>query len=240
MTADQRDSVNLEELLDRASKVGQDAEVYHVRHRDEPVLFEANRLKIVETRESAGIALRIIKDGKIGFSSTSVLHDTDGLLRNTLELVPFGPEARLDFPSHRTFQPIEVYDPETERHPLKDMIDLVQAAIDRLRRNNSDLLCDASIAKGVTTVTVLNSRGGHATYTKSAFSVSVRGTIIDGTDMLFVGDGQSSCRPISDASQIVSAIEQQLEYCRNIAPAPVGQVPVVFTPRGVAGSLLGP
>ena len=240
MTADHRDSINLEELLDRASRVGQDAEVYHVRHRDEPVLFEANRLKIVETRESAGVALRIIKDGKIGFSSTSVLHDTDGLLRNTLELVPFGPEARLDFPSHRTFQPIEVYDPETERQPLEDMINLVQAAIDRLRRNNSDLLCDASIAKGVTTVTVFNSRGGHAAYTKSGFSVSVRGTIIDGTDMLFVGDGQSSCRPISDASQIVSAIEQQLEYCRNIAPAPVGQVPVVFTPRGVAGSLLGP
>ena len=61
----------LEDLLEKAAKVSQDAEVYHVHHRDEPVVFEANRAKLVETRETSGVALRIIKNGRIGFSSTS-------------------------------------------------------------------------------------------------------------------------------------------------------------------------
>ena len=72
-------------------KVSAAAEVFHVRHRDEPVIFEANRLKLVESRESAGVALRIIKDGKIGFSSTSDFRDPGKLVDKALEMSPSGP-----------------------------------------------------------------------------------------------------------------------------------------------------
>ena len=230
----------VERLLEKASKLADAAEVFHVQHRDEPVLFEANRVKLVETRETSGIALRIIKDGRIGFSSTSDLKSTDSLLDNALEMVTFGPEARLEFPSHRDFIPVEVYDPQTESLPLDDMVNLGQTAIDQLIKDRSDLLCDASVSKGVTTVTILNSRGGYASYTQSAFSVFVHGSVIKDTDMLFVSDGKSSCRPILDTFDIVESIQNQLEWSRDIVSAPVGQVPVVFTPRGMAGAILSP
>lgn len=233
-------SRGLEELLERVAKVSQEVELFHVQHRDEPVHFEANRVKLVETRESSGVALRIIKDGKIGFSSTSDLNNMEKLINNTVEMAPFGPDAKLDFPAYRAFPTVEVYDPKTEGLPLDDMINLGQGAIDRLTEHNSDLLCDATVSKSVTTVTILNSRGGYATYTKSGFSVYVHGTIVKDTDMLFVSDGESSCHPILDASKIVESIETQLELSRKIVPAPVGQVPVVFTPRGLAGALLFP
>ena len=231
---------NLQELLDSASKMSKDVEVFHVLHRDEPVHFEANHVKLVETRDSSGIALRMIKDGKIGFSSTSDTSNFENLISNTLEMVPFGPDAKLEFPSHRSFSPVEVYDPQTEELPVDTMVELGQGAIDRLIANNSELLCDATVSKGVTTITMLNSRGGFATYTKSVFSVFVHGTIVDGTDMLFVSDGRSSCHPILDTSEIVETIETQLNYSSKVVPAPVGTVPVIFTPRGLAGALLSP
>lgn len=230
----------LEELLEKATRVSQDAEVYHVRHRDEPVLFEANRLKLVETRESSGVALRIVKDGRIGLASASGIGNADGLIDRALEMAPFGPEARLEFPSRRDFSSVEVYDPETESLPVEDMINAGQIAIDRLIGRSPDLLCDVTVSKGVNTVTIINSRGGYASYTKSIFSASVHGTIVNGTDMLFVWDGKSSCHPLLDTSEIVSTIEGQLEISRNIVPATVGQVPVILTPRGVAGALLSP
>ena len=46
----------LEELLAKATRVCQDAEVFFVQHKDVPVRFESNRLKLVETRESWGSA----------------------------------------------------------------------------------------------------------------------------------------------------------------------------------------
>ena len=232
--------VDLERLLERATKVSQDAEVFHVQYKDEPVLFEANQVKLVETRESSGVALRIIKDGRIGFSSTSDSKNTDRLITQVLETAPFGPEARLGFPQRGSFSPIEVYDPQTESFPLEDMADLGQTAIDRLRGHSPDLVCDASVTKSAITVTILNSRGGYATYTKSVFSVFVHGTIVNDDDMLFVSDGRSSCRPLLDTSEIVESIKDQLELSRNIVPAPVGQPPVVFTPRGFAGAILSP
>jgi PmbA protein len=240
MSPAQKDGIDLEELLEKAKRVSQEAEVFYVHHRDEPVLFEANRVKLVESRESSGVSLRVIKDGKVGFSSTSDFRDTDSLVNNTMEMVPFGPEARLEFPTYSSFSPVEIYDPRTESFPMDQMVNLGQTAIDRLVGSNSDLVCDASVSKGVTTITVLNSRGGYATYTKSIFALGVSGTLIKDTDMLFVSDGKSSCRPITDTSEIVATVEKQLEYSRNIVSAPVGQVPVIFTPKGVRGALLGP
>ena len=230
----------LEELLEKAAKVFQEAEVFYVEHRDEPVLFEANRLKLVESRESSGVALRTIKDGRIGFSSTSDLNRTDNLISECLEMVAFGPEARLQFPPQSSFVPVEVYDPGVEAMPLDDMINLGQSAIDRLRRHSPELVCDASVARGVTTINILNSRGGRATYTKSVFSVFVHGTIVKDTDMLFVSESKSSCRPICDTAEIVESIQEQLELSKNVVSAPVGQVSVVFTPKGMGGALLPP
>ena len=240
MRSTQQDGINLEDLLEKAARVSDEAEVYHLQYRDEPVMFEANRIKLVETRESSGVALRIVKDGRIGFSSTSDPRNVDGLLHNTLEMVPFGPEAKLGFSSHRNFSTVEVYDPQTENLPKEDMINLGQTAIDRVTGYSSDVMCDATVSKGVHTVTILNSRGGYATYTKSVFSMFVHGTIVKDTDMLFVWDGKSSCHPILDTSEIVKTIQDQLEFSKNVVPAPVGQVPVVFTPRGMAGALLSP
>ena len=233
-------ALELEALLERADRVSQQAEVYQLQHRDEPVIFEADRLKLLESRESSGVALRIIKDGRIGFASTSDLTNLDGLIHNALEMVPFGPEARLGFPPRSSFHPVEVYDPETETFPVQDMIQMGQLAIDRLKGRWSEIVCDASLSKGANTVTILNSQGGYATYTKTTFSAYVHGTIIKDTDMLFVSDGKSSCRPIVDMSEILESIDTQLEYSRNIVPAPVGQVPVVFTPKGIGGALLSP
>ncbi len=230
----------MEELLERASKVASQAEVYHLRRWNQSVQFEANRVKGMEGRESSGAALRIVNNGNIGFSSTTNLAEANRLVDYALEVLPFGPKARLEFPSLQEFTPVEVYDPHTQSLPVEEMIELGQLLIDRVRAHNSELLCDAAVGRDVSTVTILNSRGGQASYTKSVFSLFVEGAIVKDTDMLFVGDGKSSCHPVLDVQEIEGSVGRQLEWSRRIAPAPVGQVPVIFTPHGVVGALLSP
>ncbi|MCJ7523235.1 MAG: TldD/PmbA family protein, partial [Dehalococcoidia bacterium] len=103
-----------------------------------------------------------------------------------------------------------------------------------------ELVCQGGVSKNTISVEITNSRGGRATYKKSVFSLSVEGVLIRGTDMLFVGDHDSSCHPLSDTSVVVAATIEQLERAREIAPAPVGQLPVIFTPLGVAATLMAP
>ena len=88
----------MERILERAPKSCQQAEVFRLRRRETPVSFEANRLKMLETKESSGTALRVVKDGRIGFSATNNPDDVDGLVDRAVELAEFGAEARFSLP----------------------------------------------------------------------------------------------------------------------------------------------
>ncbi|MBM3131578.1 MAG: TldD/PmbA family protein, partial [Chloroflexi bacterium] len=77
-------------------------------------------------------------------------------------------------------------------------------------------------------------------YRKSVFSISVEGVLVRGTDMLFVGDFESSCHPVAAIDFVARSTLEQLERAREIAPSPTGKMPVIFTPIGVASALLSP
>ena len=68
----------------------------------------------------------------------------------------------------------------------------------------------------------------------------MEGTLVKGTDMLFVWEGQSTCRPSLDTATIIASIERKLRWAEHVAAAPTGQVPVIFTPGAVADLLLEP
>ena len=59
------------QLLERTNGRVAQAEVYGYDTTSTPVDFEANRLKSLETKDSRGIALRVICDGKIGLAATT-------------------------------------------------------------------------------------------------------------------------------------------------------------------------
>jgi len=60
-----------EQLMDSARRVAEQAEVFWLSSHETAVQFEANRLKGVQTRESANVALRVVREARIGFSAAS-------------------------------------------------------------------------------------------------------------------------------------------------------------------------
>ena len=230
----------LQQVLEKAKAVSRQAEVFYLSGRSRPVVFEANRLKSLVGRDSSGIALRLIKDGRIGFSSTTHWDGAETLLENALETAPFGPMAAMDFPGASDFADVPLFDPGVESQSLEDMIQLGQQMIDGIRAVEPELLCDASVSRNVSTLRLLNSNGADAEYTRSGFSAYVGGALIKGTDMLFLGDGDRSCSPLSDPAPLVDSVLTQLERGRDIASPASGDLDVIFTPRGVAGALLSP
>ena len=88
-------------LLEQAIKKGESAEVFYISRYREPVVFEANKLKTLELQETSGVALRLIKNGRIGFSSTNVIQEPNILVENAVETAPFGPIPDFEFPNFR-------------------------------------------------------------------------------------------------------------------------------------------
>lgn len=229
----------MESLLERAKRSADEAEVFSTLRRETQAYFEANRLKQVQTRESEGVALRLIKDGRLGFSA-STKPGREEILARALEVVPFGEEAKFHFPELGSYPAVETYDAEVEKIPEEKLAELGQELIDRLREHEPELVCEGAVTKATLKVRILNSRGGEACYHKSFFSLSLEGVLVRGTDMLFVGDRESSCSPILDPGGLLQTTLKQLEWARRVVPAPAGRVPVIFTPHGVASALITP
>lgn len=230
----------MEKLLALAKKVAEEAEVFMVAAEETSAQFEANRLKHIQSKQSTTIALRIIKGGRLGYATTTKLDDTQNLIDNAVETAQFGMPARFELPPSTPHPTIDIFDPAVESTAIEKMNKLGQELISLITGHTPDILCEAMVSKETESLKLINSRGGQASYKKSIFSVGIIGSLIRGTDMLFVGEGQSFCHPLTQPKEIAKVVIQQLELAKNQASVPTGQLPVIFTPRGVASALVPP
>jgi PmbA protein len=229
-----------EEVLELASKAADQAEVYAITSETTPVSFEANRLKSLQTRETRGLALRLIKDGRLGFASATRLDNLRALVESALEVAPFGAEARFEFPAEDAARQVQIYDPALADLTVERMVEMGQEMIDRVRGYNSAILCNADLRQHVSTVSLLNSRGGHVTYQKTALSIGFHANLIRGTDMLDIYESAASCHHDLDPQELAEVVLEKIRLAERIAPIATRPLPVIFTPKGVAYTLILP
>ena len=230
----------MENILTQAKRVAEEAEVFTVSSEETPVQFEANRLKHIQSKQSTSVALRIVRQGKIGYATTTELGDTQNLVNNAVETAQFGMTARFELPSLTAYPKVDIFDPDVESIPVEEMVKLGEELITTVRGHTSDIVCEAGVTKSLISVHIINSRGGQANYKESIFSLGIEGHLIRDTDMLFVGESQSSCHPLLEPKAVAEVVLQQLELAKNRASIPTKSVPVIFTPMGVACALIPP
>jgi PmbA protein len=228
----------VENILALARKVSEAAEVFEVAAEETSVQFETNRLKHIQSKQSTGIALRIIREGRLGYATTTELDDVKNLIDNAVETARFGMPAKFELPPATSYPRIDIFDPAVEATPLEEMNKLGQELIELITKHTPEILCEAGVSKDTISVKLLNSNGGQAEYKKSISSIGIYGSLIRGTDMLFVGESQSFGHPITQPRDIAKTVIRQLELARNQAPVATGQLPVIFTPRGAASALV--
>jgi len=227
----------MENILAQAKKVAEAAEVFMVAAETTPVQFEANRLKHIQSKQSTTVALRIIRQGRVGYAVTTTL-DSQSLVDMAVETAQFGTPARFEFPSPVFYPDVEVFDPDIERVSLAEMVSLGEELIAAVTSHTQDIVCEAQVSRSLVSVRTINSRGGQASYRSGIFSLDVEGTLIRDTDMLFVGDGQSSGHPLRETRVVTDVVLRQLELAKEQASVPSRPLPVVFTANGVASALV--
>jgi PmbA protein len=233
--------MSLELMRAAKAKFGQ-AEVYRVESESRPVTFEANRLKELSVRETSGVALRVINRGRIGFTSTTNSGDESSLVTRAGDLSEYGAAASFSFaPAGRPPQ-VDVFDENVAGVSQESMIKTGQALIDRVRDAWPEMLCEARAGASTGRTEIWNSEGLEQGYQSSGYHVYLGGKLIRGTDMLMLWVGHASSHMFGEQelSGLVGRLLQQLDYCREIVPAPPAGCPVLFTPRGVAATMLGP
>jgi PmbA protein len=232
---------HLMEVLRSARRKAEQAEVFSASARATTVQFEANELKQVQSRESSSIALRIFREGKIGFAIASGGGGWEALVDMAVETSQFGGPANFQFPFSHDYSKARVFDPEVEKIAMERIVEIGKELIARVKGHTPDILCDVQITKGTSFVSLMNSQGGEGGYDKSFFSLGLEGILVRDTDILWVEDSESSCRSdLVRADELADRVIWQLEMAKKKAAVPTKLLPIIFTPHGVASALLSP
>jgi PmbA protein len=230
----------LEEVLRSTRKEADQAEVFSVSFKATPIQFEANELKQVQSKESSSTALRIFREGRIGFATASGGGDVGALVDMAAETSQFGSPSSFQFPSRKDYSEVSTFDPEVQEITMERMVEIGKELIARIRGHTPVILCDVQVARGTSSVSFINSQGGEGRYDRSFFSCSLEGILVRDTDMLFVGDSESSCRFSDNIDGLADRVIWQLEMAKKKAAVSTKLLPVIFTPIGVASALLSP
>ncbi len=228
------------EVLRSARREAEQAEVFLVSYRAMTIQFEANELKQVQTKESSSIALRIFREGRIGFATASGGGGLEDLVDMAVETSQFGSPANFQFPSSQDYSAVCIVDPKLGEIAMERMVEIGKELIAKIRGHTPDILCDVQVTKGIISISLNNSQGGEGRYDRSFFSLGLEGILVRDTDMLFVGDSESSCRLSDNIDDLADRVIWQLEMAKKKATVSTKLLPIIFTPHGVASALLSP
>ncbi|MFH1646184.1 MAG: DNA gyrase modulator [Chloroflexota bacterium] len=138
----------MEEVLARAQKVAEEAEVYRVSSEETQVRFEANRLKQLQTNQQTSLALRIVKGGRIGYATMTGAVDADALVASAVETAEFGTQARFQLPGATDYPAVAIFDPAVEAVSISDMIHLGETMVATVTRHTPGIICEAGASRG--------------------------------------------------------------------------------------------
>ncbi len=222
----------IEKILDMALKVAQEAEVFEVESEETPVLFENNKLKSTMTRSTKGYALRIIKDGKIGFSSTTRPDGAEQLVRNAIETAEFGQKAVYQFAEKPTAIPdVKTFDDTVSKMTVEQLVDTGKSALDAILAAEPDAQVGLSVERVRSRQRLTNSRGLDVGFESTHFGAGGGLEMVRGTDMLQVWDYRDS-RKSFNVLELTERIIYMAKVGKDVVPIDTRSMPVIFTPKG--------
>jgi hypothetical protein len=146
----------------------------------------------------------------------------------------------VSFPSTRVTREVQVYDPLVEGLEIDAMINMGRMMLDRARAGVPNLLVDVGISKVIEDVLLTNSKGGEAAYKKTVMAGSIHGNLIRDTEMIDISDGRVTCELLPSYDDVVDELIERFQQASRTAAVATREMPVLFTPKGFVGTMLGP
>lgn len=225
------------QLLKRLTSHAEQVEIVNLQDEATIVEFEANQLKSSKVEETQGIAVRTIRNGRLGFAASSDAVALDKLAANALESAAYGDEISLSFPTNQPPASVTAYDPKITDLPVKRLVEIGQEVIDLLRTEEPEIQVNVSLRRDIQNISICNQTGAEISFKRSPFSISADIARIEGDDMLLMFDMFGATVWKDDYLQFAHQIVERLQKARTLATVKSGRMPVIFSPTG--GLVLG-
>ena len=228
----------VETIIQKAMEKADGAQAIMTMQETSAVDFENDRLKSAESSQRTNIHVKVIKDGKVGTSSTTDPADVEGVVGRALEAAEFGSPAHFELPGPGELDPVKIFDPELLPLQKPEMIQMGQQMMNMIKAYNPEILAGAGVNRTITRVEFANSRGAVYSEEHTNFDVGAGGQWTRGTDILFAGHSVGQKKRELDTEDVAAHAIEYFRMAENIVPVQSKPMPVIFTPYGFVAILL--
>lgn len=218
-------------FINKALEAGSDAELFVIKQEDYPVVFEANKLKSVNSKLLESSALRIIKDGRVGFAACTG-KPGESLIQSAADASLYGPEANFSFWSGTRFPSPEVFHPEIVRFEMEDAEHLGRRMVKRMQEVIPEVYADVHMAKSFREIQHVTA-SGERVYYKTLFLLYVTALLVREGELLYINESSSGCRLPENPMSLIGEILWKEKLSRKTVETSSGKIPVIFTPKVV-------
>jgi PmbA protein len=148
----------MEKLLEIAKRVADQVEICLRAASTDGVSFENSKLKDIDSKMQYGVALRIIKNGKLGFAYTRNLIDREQLVQNAFASLKGGVEAHYQFGLTKKLPALKSFDASIDTLTNTQIVGECKRICDFLGAKTRGEI-SASFGREKTQIRVLNSAG---------------------------------------------------------------------------------
>jgi len=215
----------LEPLLELSSRRGAShAEVYQVTSQSQPVFFEGNRLKQLESSQSVGTALRLWHNNQPGLAVAYGKVEPELLADKAIALSCLNKPEIIELAPPRQ----AIYNFSRTQATVQELIELGDDVINKVREEYPELVCSAEFESEQETTILINSQGLHCQYSESSLSYYIGVELVRGEDFLGIYDGEYSKDKLNP-DKVIENIVQRLDWAKHNVKTPLGNIPVILT-----------
>jgi len=228
----------IDQILEGAKAKTDSAEVFHSISERTGCTWSADKLKLAEGKETSGIALRVILDGKVGFFATSRLDDAAKIVDTACELAKHGTEFAGEFLSEISPADVDNYHEETADIGADVLVEVGNAMVSKARSGNSTALYDGKLERITADSTIANTNGGRTSFKKSVFTGYLLGQITREGDVMMVYEFDEGTKFAGQPDKWVKILLKKLGDAQTIVDLKNGDYPCILTPKAM--DVLGP
>ncbi len=227
------------QILDILVAQGLEGEVFCSGFEREPIRFEDNELKMMESSTRTGFGVRVVEDGRVGFAAATGPGNGRALVEKARNVARFGSEVEYEFPEPRDYPEVDTFDPAIEDLSADEMLNCGSRMVESVRAYEPAAQVKASVSRSVGTARLLNTRGLDLVQSATGHGVGLQATLVGDDGLLHTGDHAGGHHLVTDVDPVVDSVLWQMEAASRVARIEDGVYPVVFAPTGL-GDILRP
>ncbi|MBN1583412.1 MAG: TldD/PmbA family protein [Anaerolineae bacterium] len=224
------------DILGRLASQTEQAEVADVKSESTTVSFEANRLKSSHVEKIKGVAVRVVKNGRLGFAASSAALDSkaaiDKFVTNVLESAAYGDDVQIVFPAPKPGPSVTTFDQTVADLSVSRMAEIGQEIVDLVLEIEPDARVNVDLERGVQHMAIRNQAGTEIAFKRSPLSMAFEIARVKGDDVLLMFDITGTTVWEDDYLAFAHRLGKKLELAQKSATIQSGRMPVLFAPTG--------